>query len=106
MLALLGGGLESPADVDEANKRLAATGSCWCDWLDRARLPDHRFRDVAQRSAPRNQGSHLHADRRDRRGTYDVASRDSGRRAQLGLPLRVDARFDLYASGAALAEPG
>ena len=44
-------GLESPADVDEANERLAATGSYWCDWLDRARLPDHRFRYLAQRSA-------------------------------------------------------
>jgi GH15 family glucan-1,4-alpha-glucosidase len=44
-------GLESPADVDEANERLASTGRYWCDWLDRARLPDHRYRGLAQRSA-------------------------------------------------------
>jgi alpha,alpha-trehalase len=43
--------LSSPANVDEANARLAATGSYWRDWLGRARLPDHRFRGPVQRSA-------------------------------------------------------
>ena len=52
-----------------------------------------------------DQGPHLHADRRDRRGAHDVAAGDAGRRAQLGLPLHVDARHDVHAAGAALAEP-
>ena len=53
----------------------------------------------------RDQGADLHADRRDRRGADDVAARDAGRRAQLGLPLHLDARHDLHAAGAALAQP-
>ena len=43
--------LVAPQDVDEANARLAATTRYWRDWLDRARLPDHRWRDPIQRSA-------------------------------------------------------
>ena len=34
---------------------------------------------------------------RDGGGTHDVAPRDPGRRAQLGLPLHLDARRDLHA---------
>jgi len=37
--------------VDEADERLAATARYWRDWLGRARLPDHRWRDPIQRSA-------------------------------------------------------
>jgi alpha,alpha-trehalase len=44
-------GLASPNDLDEANGRLAATGRYWRDWLGRARLPDHRFREAIERSA-------------------------------------------------------
>ncbi len=43
--------LDSPMNVDEANARLAATGRYWRTWLDRARLPDHRWREPIQRSA-------------------------------------------------------
>ncbi len=46
-----GGHLEGPADVDDANARLATTGRYWRDWLGRARLPDHRWREPIQRSA-------------------------------------------------------
>ena len=52
-----------------------------------------------------HQGPHLHADRGDRGRADDVAARDAGRRAQLGLPLHVDARRDVHAAGAALARP-
>ena len=31
--------------------RLAATARFWRSWLDRARIPDHRWRDPIQRSA-------------------------------------------------------
>ncbi|MFN8160440.1 MAG: glycoside hydrolase family 15 protein [Solirubrobacterales bacterium] len=44
-------GLSGPRNVDEANGRLAATTRYWREWLDRARLPDHRWRDPIQRSA-------------------------------------------------------
>ena len=52
-----------------------------------------------------DQGPDLHADGRDRRGAHDVAPRDAGRRAELGLPLHLDARHDVHAPGAALPEP-
>ena len=43
-----------------------------------------------------DQGPHLHADRRHGRGADDVAAGDPRRRAQLGLPLHVDARHDVH----------
>ena len=43
--------LAAPADSDEANGSLAATVRFWRDWLGRARIPDHRWRDPIQRSA-------------------------------------------------------
>ena len=45
------------------------------------------------------QGPHVRADRRDRRRRDDVAARDAGRRAQLGLPLLLDPRLDVRALG-------
>ena len=44
-------GLRSPADVDDAVKRLDRTVRYWREWLGRARIPDHRWRDPIQRSA-------------------------------------------------------
>ncbi len=43
--------LESPSDVDDANHRLDTTARYWRRWLDRGRVPDHRFREAIQRSA-------------------------------------------------------
>ena len=43
--------LASPADADEATSRLDATVRFWRRWLGAARLPDHRWREVIQRSA-------------------------------------------------------
>ena len=43
--------LAGPADVDEAEARMAATVRFWRAWLGRARIPDHRWRDPLQRSA-------------------------------------------------------
>jgi alpha,alpha-trehalase len=45
------GHLEGATDIDDANARLATTGRYWRDWLGRARLPDHRWREPIQRSA-------------------------------------------------------
>jgi GH15 family glucan-1,4-alpha-glucosidase len=44
-------GLTSPASVEEAEDRLAATKRFWRSWLERARIPDHRWRAHLQRSA-------------------------------------------------------
>ena len=44
-------GLTAPGDVTEASRRIDATTSFWRTWLDRARMPDHRWRDPIQRSA-------------------------------------------------------
>jgi GH15 family glucan-1,4-alpha-glucosidase len=44
-------GLASVPDVDDARNRLDATTRYWRSWLDRARIPDHRWRDPIQRSA-------------------------------------------------------
>jgi alpha,alpha-trehalase len=44
-------GLNSPADVGEAESRLDATVRFWRRWLGAARLPDHRWRELIQRAA-------------------------------------------------------
>jgi alpha,alpha-trehalase len=44
-------GLDAPKDVVEAEAKMAATNRFWRDWLGRARIPDHRFREPIQRSA-------------------------------------------------------
>ncbi len=51
------------------------------------------------------QGADVRADRRARRGPDDVAARDAGRHAQLGLPLHLDARRDVHAQRPALPRP-
>jgi alpha,alpha-trehalase len=43
--------LAAPSDADDAGRRIAATTRFWRDWLDRARIPDHGWRDPIQRSA-------------------------------------------------------
>ena len=43
--------LASPDDVDQADAAILATTTFWREWLDRARLPDHRWREPIQRSA-------------------------------------------------------
>jgi alpha,alpha-trehalase len=44
-------GLASPQSPEDAHDRVQATVRFWRDWLDRARIPDHRLRDPVQRSA-------------------------------------------------------
>jgi len=38
-------GLAAPGDIADASRRVEATTRFWRDWLGRARLPDHRWRD-------------------------------------------------------------
>jgi alpha,alpha-trehalase len=41
----------TPTTVEEANAMLQATTRFWRHWLSRARIPDHEFRPLIQRSA-------------------------------------------------------
>ena len=43
--------LRAPTSVEEANAALAATTRFWRRWLGQARIPDHEFRPLIQRSA-------------------------------------------------------
>jgi alpha,alpha-trehalase len=43
--------LVTPQNIEEARARMKATTRFWRDWLDGARIPDHRLRDPIQRSA-------------------------------------------------------
>jgi GH15 family glucan-1,4-alpha-glucosidase len=43
--------LRVPDDLEDAERRIAATIRFWRSWLQRARVPDHRWRDPLQRSA-------------------------------------------------------
>ena len=98
-------GFPVPTTVEEANAQLAATRRFWRDWLARARIPDHKLGPLIQRSALAIKGLSVYADRSALRGTHHIAPRDAGRGAQLGLPLHLDARFDVHAPGAALSQP-
>jgi GH15 family glucan-1,4-alpha-glucosidase len=40
-----------PADIDEANARMAATTRFWRGWLGRTTFPDHPWRNAIERSA-------------------------------------------------------
>ena len=44
-------GLASPDGIDDANARIDATTRFWHEWMERARLIDHRWRGPIQRSA-------------------------------------------------------
>jgi alpha,alpha-trehalase len=44
-------GLAAPVDYDDAEGRIATTVKFWRTWLQRARIPDHRYREAVQRSA-------------------------------------------------------
>ncbi len=44
-------GLEGPRDLEEAIEKLHVTEHYWRDWLAGGRFPDHRWRNVLQRSA-------------------------------------------------------
>jgi GH15 family glucan-1,4-alpha-glucosidase len=43
--------LETPSSVDEADQRIARTATYWRMWLANARIPDHRWSYLLQRSA-------------------------------------------------------
>ena len=84
--------LVAPPDVEDADARLEATTRYWRAWLQRRADPGPPLARPDPALRADDQGPHLHADRRHRGRADDVAARDAGRRAQLGLPLHLDAR--------------
>ena len=64
------------------------------------RLPRPPVAHAPRAQRAHAEGPHVRADRRARGGGDDVAARDAGRRAQLGLPLHLDPRLDVRAVGA------
>ena len=82
------------------------TADYWRTWVSTARMPDHRCARCHPALGARDQGTHLHADRRNRGRPDDLAARDARRRAKLGLPLHLDARLDLHPPGAPLPQSG
>ena len=64
-----------------------------------AQFPDHPWRTLPAAQRADAQGPDLRADRRDGRRGDDLAARDAGRRAQLGLPLHLDPRLHVRALG-------
>ena len=98
-------GLARPPTSTTPRRRVAATVAFWRRWLDRARIPDHRYREAIQRSALAIKGLTYMPTGRHRGRADDRPAGDARRRAQLGLPLQLDARLHVHAAGAALAEP-
>src|SRR4029434_5731216 len=43
--------LAAPSDIDEGDARMVATNRFWRAWLERARIPDHPYRQMLERSA-------------------------------------------------------
>ena len=118
--------VEGEAAHGRIRLREGETGFCAIDWDPRARRAPQRPggaraarldpRVLARLAAPRRlprppladppaalgagaEGPHLRPDRGDRRRPDHLAAGDPGRRAQLGLPLQLDPRLDLHASG-------
>ncbi len=69
----------------------------------RRALPRPSLAHLPAALSARAEGAHVRADRRDGRCAHDLAAGDARRRAQLGLPLHLDARRDLHAVGPARA---
>ena len=79
----------------------------WRRWLGRARpFPDHRWREAIQRSALTIKGLTYMPTGATVAALTTSLPETPGRRAQLGLPLHLDARLDVHAPGAAPARAG
>ena len=94
---------ESATDVEDANRRLDTTTGYWRNWLGRR---ESRTTAGASRSSVPpwpSRGSPI-CRPGPRLRPSRLAARDPGRRAQLGLPLHLDARLDLHLAGPALPE--
>ena len=96
-------GLEGPKDIENAEERLEATQHFWRDWLAGGRFPRPSLAWAPASLGADTEGPDLHADRCHGRGGHHVAAGGARRRAQLGLPLLLDARRHVHALGTARA---
>ena len=87
----------APADVPA---RVEDTAEGWRSWEAEHDIYDGPHRELVQLQRARAEGADLPPHRRDRGRAYHLASRGRGRRAQLGLPLRLDPRRQPHDGGA------
>ena len=99
-------GLAAPVDAKDAKRAHRRTNRFWHNWLSRARIPDHAWAHPIQRSALAIKGMTYMPTGATIAASDDLASRDPRRRAQLGLPIHLDARHHVHVAGAALPQPG
>ncbi len=90
-------------DLEDAEERMRQTEHYWRSWLAGGRFPDHRWRKALQRSALTLKGLTYAPTGATVAAADDLAAGDARGRAQLGLPLLLDARRDVHAVGAARA---
>ena len=90
------------ADPRDAGRRRASTTRSrrWRSWEAEHDIYEGPHRELVRLSSARAEGPDLPADRRDRGRADHLAPRDRRRRAQLGLPLRLDPRREPHARGA------
>ena len=105
--AVLGRGPGRPRTTPTTPQaRIDATRAFWRRWLGRAARSRTTAAGTRRALGPGHQGPDVHADGRDRRRADDLAAGDARRRAQLGLPLHLDARLHVHPAGAALPAAG
>ena len=83
--------LAGPADVDDAVGRVETTVRTLAGLARTGPAPRPSLAGPDPAIRPRDQGPHVRPDGRDGRRPHDVAAGDPRRRAQLGLPLQLDA---------------
>ena len=100
----LGAGRGAPRPMPYPPERVAAriedTAEAWRSWEAEHDIYEGPHRELVRLQLARAQGPDLPAHRRDRRRPDVLAARDGRRRAQLGLPLRLDPRREPDARGA------
>ncbi len=96
-------GIEGPKDGEDAHRRMDATYHYWREWLGGGSLPRPPLARLPAAFGVDAQGPYLRPHWRDGSRRDHLAARDARRRAQLGLPLLLDARRDLHAVGPARA---
>ena len=98
-VALAWSPLPPPRTLEEAGERMRRTSEYWRQWITLGDFPDHPWRSYLQRSALTLKGlTYAPTGRAAGRG-HHVAAGDPARRAELGLPVRLGARFDVRAVG-------
>ena len=99
-VALSWGG-HAPVEQRRRVRPPAQHGAVLAQLVEHREVPRSPLPAVHRAQRARAEGAELRADGRDHGGGDDVAARDRGRRAELGLPLHVDQRLRLHVPRAA-----